>query len=100
MSDVKWRSKTCDALKSHAAIYKVEVAAALWCGVPLDMVNKIVEESKPNGHTALASAILRHPEVEYLEVYCRAIFEAMDEGVLSFAYEDGRELESGQYIKY
>ncbi|MDP6725377.1 MAG: hypothetical protein QF536_09335 [Arenicellales bacterium] len=100
MSDVKWKQKTCDALKSHAAIYKVEVAAALWCGVPPDMVDKVIGQCKPTGNTSLASAILRHPEVECIEVYCRAIFEAMDEGVLSFTYEDGRELGPDKYVKY
>jgi len=93
VSGDSWKNKKCDALRSHAAIYKVEVAAALWCGVPPEEVDAVIEESNPTGHTSLASAILRHPEVECLEVYCRAIFEAMDEGVLCYTYEDGRDLD-------
>jgi hypothetical protein len=75
-------------------VYHVQVAAALWCGVPADQINDELRHAVPIGQSnALGRAILRHPSLRCLEPRIRAIHAAIDEGELPTCREDGRKYE-------
>lgn len=54
-----WENENCDAIFDYYSIYPVPVAAALWCGIPGDQVNKYITES-----TVTHRGIYLHPKVK------------------------------------
>lgn len=74
----------CGAAMGYFQRYSVPVAAALWCAVPPDQVQKVLEAS-----TDVGRAILRSPTVPCLEPKCRALHEAIDAGQLPVYREQG-----------
>ena len=84
-----WEKDDCAALRAHYAVFAIPAAAALWCGVPPNRVNKIVEEATQLSHSGLGRSIWRHPEVPCLEPRSRAIAEGIESGELPHGRENG-----------
>ena len=95
-----WESDSCAAMKAHYAIYSIPKAAALWCGVPDDMVQQIVEEAEPLSQTGLGRSIWTHPSITCLEPRSRAIAEAIESWELPHGREDGETVEKGSHVAY
>lgn len=86
-----WENDSCQTIQACYAVYRVHVAAALWCGVPADQVERELRQAASVGQsTALARATLRHPYLKCLEPRIRAIHAAIDSGELLACREDGR----------
>ncbi|MCG9125178.1 hypothetical protein LH460_10960 [Laribacter hongkongensis] len=86
-----WENDSCATVQACYAVYPVPVAAALWCGVPLDQVNEELRHATPIGQSnARSRAILRHPYLKCLEPRIRAIQAAIDSGEITACREDGR----------
>ncbi len=95
-----WETDNCAAMKAHYAVYSVPQSAALWCGVPDDMVQQIVEEATPLSKTGIGRSIWIHATVECLEPRSRAIAEAMENGELPHGREDAAMVPPGEYVAY
>ena len=85
-----WETDNCAAMKAHYAVYSIPQAAALWCGVPENQVEQIVEEATALSHSGLGRSIWTHPGVPCLEPRSRAIAEAIEDGSLPHGREDGQ----------
>ncbi len=86
-----WENDSCATVQACYAIYPVNVAAALWCGVPPDQVDHELSLARPIGQSnALSRAILSHPYLKCLEPRIRAIQAAIDKGEITACREDGR----------
>ncbi len=85
-----WETNNCAAMKAHYAVYSIPQAAALWCGVPEDQVEKIVEAATQLSSAGLGRSIWTHPNVPCLEPRSRAIAEAIEDGSLPHGREDGQ----------
>lgn len=64
--------------------YPVPVAAALWCGVPADEVQQVLQHAQDVGRAVVSVAYIR-----CLEPKCRALHEAIESGELRVYREDG-----------
>lgn len=75
---------SCEQLKSRYEFYPVRVAAALWCGIPnkelKDILNQAVEVYR---------GVWASPYIPCLEPRCRAIHDAINEGLLPVCREKG-----------
>jgi hypothetical protein len=76
-------------MKAHYAVYSIPKAAALWCGVPEDMLDTILSEVQQFSSTGFGRSIWTHPAVPCLEPRSRAIAEAIESGELPHGREDG-----------
>ena len=94
-----WQDDNCTAMKAHYAVYSIPQAAALWCGVPDDQVEKIVQEATPISGTGLGRCIWKHSDAPCLEYRSRALAEATEDGSLPHGREDGS-LVSGDHVAY
>lgn len=94
-----WENDSCAAMKAHYAVYSIPQAAALWCGVPEDQVEKKVQEARPISSTGLGRCIWKHPEIPCLEYRSQALAEATEEGSLPHGREDGKPI-SGDHVAY
>lgn len=83
-------SDNCASLQAHYAVYSIPQAAALRCGVPEDMINKILSEVEQIAESGLGRSIYRHPGIKCLEARSRAIAEAIENGDLPYGREDAR----------
>lgn len=90
--DQPWESDDCADVQAYYTHYAVPVAAALWCGVPPDQVDGILEQCKWVGR-----GIYAHPKIPCIEPRCRAIHEAIDAGVLE-CRRDAREITPGDHV--
>jgi hypothetical protein len=86
--DKKLENDNCEAVKSYYTVYSVAVAAALWCGIAPDEVDENLELCD-----FPSKAIFRHPYIPCLEFRCRAIHDAMDQGILPYSRENGKVVE-------
>lgn len=80
-----WETENCDEMFGYSSIYKVHVAAALWCGIPHNLINQYLDESE-----VIAKGIYRHPKIKCLEVKCIAMHNAIDSGTLPVSRENGK----------
>lgn len=64
--------------------YPVPVAAALWCGVPPNEVQEILQQASDVGRAIVSNAYVR-----CLEPKCRALHEAIEAGELPVYREQG-----------
>ena len=88
-----WETDNCAHLRAHSAVYSIPKAAALWCGVPGDMLNTVLNEVQPLSETGLGRSIWTHPAVPCLEPRSRAIAEAIEIGELPHGREDGHQFQ-------
>jgi len=72
MSD-SWKSDNCSAMKAHYAVYSVPHAAALWCGVPEEDIEIILEEATQLSHSVFGRGVWKYFVVHCLESRSRAI---------------------------
>ncbi len=79
-----WENDTCDEIFTYFAHYPVQVAAALWCGIPENQISKYINES-----VEMQRGIYKHPNVKCLEAKCRAMHNAIDSGLLPVSRENG-----------
>ena len=77
-----WENDSCEAVQSYFTVYRVPVAAALWCGIEPGEVEEHLALS-----TEVARGVLKHPYINCLEPRCRAIHDAI---VLDFFLTAGR----------
>ncbi len=80
-----WENENCAEIHAYYSIYPVPVAAALWCDVPPNEVDKYLSEA-----IEVSPGIFRHPSVKCLEVKCRVIQNAIIEQVLPVSRENGK----------
>lgn len=83
-----WESDSCEAVQAYFTVYPVQVAAALWCGIPAGEVEENLAMT-----TQPARGIFRHPFIPCLEPRCRAIHDAIEKGLLPCSRENGRVVE-------
>jgi hypothetical protein len=79
-----WENDSCEQIKSYFTIYPVRVAAALWCGIPPHQLNEHLDKS-----TEVCRGIFALPYIKCLEPRCRAIHNAIDNGILPVCREKG-----------
>lgn len=85
-----WEKDNCANMKALYSAYSIQQAAALWCGIPEQEVKEILQSAKQISSTGTGKSIWLHPDVPCLEPRCRAISEAMEDGILLYGREDGK----------
>lgn len=89
-----WESDNCEEVKAYYSVYYIPQAAALWCGVPAEMVEVLLSQATVSGR-----GIFNHPKVSCLEPRCRAIHDAVDNDKLPCGRDGkGRNLESEDHV--
>jgi hypothetical protein len=89
-----WELDSCDEVKAYYSYYSIPRAAALWCGVPVEMVDQICSQSTLKGRN-----IYTHPKISCLEPRCRAIHDAIDNLKLPCGRDGkGRNFESEDHV--
>lgn len=89
-----WESDSCDEVKAYYSFYYIPQAAALWCGVPVEMLEQILSQSTLKGNNIYA-----HPKISCLEPRCRAIHDAIDNLKLPCGRDGkGRNFESEDHV--
>ena len=76
-----WENDSCEAVQSYFTVYRVPVAAALWCGIEPGEVEEHLALS-----TEVARGVLKHPYINCLEPRCRAIQDAIVTGLLLLVF--------------
>jgi hypothetical protein len=98
--DKKWEKDNCEAMRAHYAIYSIPKAAALWCGVPDDLTEKIVQEATQLSPSGFGRSVWKHPSVPCLEARSRAIAEACEAGELLHGRDDGKTVDSNDHVAW
>ena len=93
MSD-SWKEDNCQSMKAHYAVYSVPQAAALWCGVPENTLQQIVNEATQLSGVGFGRGVWMHSLVPCLEPRSRAIAEAIESGDLPHGREDAQTVEN------
>lgn len=89
-----WESDSCDEVKAYYSAYYIPQAAALWCGVPAEMLNHILDQS-----TETMRNVYAHPSISCLEPRCKAIHDAINNDKLPCGRDGkGRKLESEDHV--
>jgi hypothetical protein len=88
MNNKPWENDSCEAVQAYFTVYRVPVAAALWCGIPPAEVEESLAIS-----TESARGIYKHPYIPCLEPRCRAIHDAIEKGLLPCSRENGKVVE-------
>ncbi|BCL62317.1 receptor protein-tyrosine kinase [Desulfomarina profundi] len=73
-----WESDNCDEIRAYYSAYYIPQAAALWCGVPVEVLKQILSQA-----TETSRNIYAHPKISCLEPRCRAIHDAIDNNKLA-----------------
>lgn len=87
-----WENDDCADIRAYYTHYPIVVAAALWCGVPAERVQLEVDRC-----TQVARAIYAHPTIPCIEPRCRALQDAIDNGVLE-GRREGRQISPGEHV--
>ena len=95
-----WGKDNCSAIKAHFAVFSVPQAAALWCGVPEDALERIVGECEQVSKSGFERSVWRHPYISCIEPRSRAIAEAMEKWDLIHGLEDGEPANPLAYVPY
>ena len=53
-----WQNDSCENIHAYFSLYPVAVAAALWCNVPMNEIDKYLKEAATEN-----PAVLRHPKL-------------------------------------
>jgi len=89
-----WESDDCEDVRAYYSVYYIPQAAALWCGVPVEMVETILSQAAETGR-----GVVDHPKVSCLEPRCRAIHDAIDNDKLPCGRDGkGRNLASQDHV--
>jgi len=83
-----WKDDNCAAMQAHYAVYSVPHAAALWCGVPEEDIEIILEEATQLSHSGFGRGVWKHPAVPCLEPRSRAIADGIETNLLPHGRED------------
>lgn len=85
-----WENDSCEQVRGYYAYYTVPQAAMLWCGVPPNQVNDELAKAEPIAETnQYGLHVLRHPYIPCLEPRCRAIQDAINNGLLKVGRDGG-----------
>ncbi|OOY57534.1 hypothetical protein [Solemya velum gill symbiont] len=95
-----WKDDNCAAIKAHYAVLSIPKAAALWCCVPDDYLEKILSEVTQLSESGFGRGVWCHPDVPCLEPRSRAIAEAIESGELSHGREDAAPVASSDHVAY
>ena len=87
-----WESDDCADVRAYHTHYSIPRAAALWCGVPADRLDRILELTIDVGR-----GIVSHPKVPCIEPRCRAMHEAIEAGDLECRRE-GKKITPGEHV--
>lgn len=98
--DKPWENDNCAAIKALYEIYSTPKAAALWCGVPENEIDKIMNEVTQLSETGAGRGIYTHPYIQCIKPRSRAIAEAIESGELPHGREDGFPVENGVHVAY
>jgi len=85
MNSQAWANDSCEQVQSYYTLYPVPTAAALWCGIPAGEVQEHLQIAEQ-----VHRAVFRHPYIPCLEPRCRAIHEAIEQGILLVSRESGK----------
>ena len=88
-----WENDSCEAVQSYLTVYRVPVAAALWCGIEPGEVEEHLALS-----TEVARGVLKHPYINCLEPRCRAIHDAILTGLLPCSRENGKVVPKEEHV--
>ena len=88
-----WENDSCEAVQSYFTVYRVPVAAALWCGIEPGEVEEHLALS-----TEVARGVLKHPYINCLEPRCRAIHDAIVTGLLPYSRENGKVVPKEEHV--
>jgi hypothetical protein len=88
-----WENDSCEAVQSYFTVYRVPVAAALWCGIEPGEVEEHLALS-----TEVARGVLKHPYINCLEPRCRAIHDAIVTGLLPCSRENGKVVPKEEHV--
>ena len=89
-----WESDSCDEVRAHYTFYPVPHAAALWCGVPAEMIDTVLSQA-----SMIARNIFNHPQIACLEPRCRVLHDAINNSKLPCGRDGrGRWLESEEHV--
>ncbi len=94
-----WKDDNCAAIKAHYAVLSIPQAAALWCGVPDDYLDKILSEVTQLSLSGFGRGVWCHVDVPCLEPRSRAIAEAIESGELPHGREDAATV-SDDHVAY
>lgn len=95
-----WKDNNCAAIKSHYAVYSIPHAAALWCGVPEDLIKQVLAEVTQLSSSGFGRGIWKHPQAPCIEPRSRAIAEAIESGILPHGREDGNPVNKEEHVAY
>lgn len=95
-----WKNDKCAAIKAHYAVYSVPHAAALWCGVPEDLIEQVLREVTQLSSTGFGRGVWKHPEAPCIEPRSRAIAEAIESGLLPYGREDAEPVGNSDRVAY
>ena len=62
MSKKAWENDSCEAVQAYFTVYRVPVAAALWCGIPVAELEEHLSQCQE-----VVKGILKHPYIHCLE---------------------------------
>jgi len=95
-----WKNDNCASMKAHYAVYSVPQAAALWCGVPEEDIEIILEEVTQLSSSGVGRGIWKHTAVPCLEARSRAIAEGITTGLLAHGREDAEPVGEDDHVAY
>ena len=95
-----WKGDNCAAMKAHYAVYSIPHAAALWCGVPEEDIEIILEEVTPLSSSGGGRGVWKHTAVPCLEARSRAIAEGIATGLLPHGREDAEPVGDDDHVAY
>jgi hypothetical protein len=88
-----WENDSCEAVQAYYTVYRVPVAAALWCGIaPSDIDEHLAECGES------VKGIYKHPYINCLEPKCRAIHDAILAGLLPCSRENGKVVPTEEHV--
>ena len=89
-----WESDSCEEVRAYYSAYYIPQAAALWCGVPVEVLEQILSKATDTGRNVYA-----HPKISCLEPRCRVIHDAIDNNKIPCGRDGkGRKLESEDHV--
>ena len=95
-----WEKDNCAAMKALYAVYSIPQAAALWCGVPDDQMESVLQEVTQLSLTGFGRSIWTHPSIPCIEPRSRAIAEAIESGEIPHGREDGKPVREDDHVAY
>jgi hypothetical protein len=95
-----WTNDNFALMKSLYAVYSIPQAAALWCGIPDDRIQKVLDEAIPTSGDEKSQTIVSHPDYERLEPLSRAVTEAVSRWKLPHGRKDGVLVSINDFVPY